>query len=337
MKLINISLKTIIFAIILISTLFLLWLNKPLMTNKNIQIEFEIQNGTSFIGAIKKINSSGLNVSPFLMKIVARFLLKDKVVQEGSYRINTKITPLSLIKILETGSKIKETITIIEGWTFKQMRNEINNHPKLKHDSNLLSDAELIKMVSNEFKNPEGLFYPDTYVFDRGASDFQIYKKAHQQLIKILNQAWKNKQKNLPYKNIYEALILASIIEKESSKVLERPLIASVFINRLKKRMRLQTDPTVIYGMGDNFKGNLRKKDLKNKNPYNTYVNFGLPPTPISLTSHSSIKAALNPKDGKNLYFVAKGDGSSHFSENLIEHNKAVNKYQRKLKKIKKK
>ena len=179
------------------------------------------------------------------------------------------------------------------------------------------------------FPHPEGIFYPDTYVYERGSSDLKIYQQAHQQLMKKLQQAWDARAADLPYDNPYEALIMASIVEKETGKAEERKRIASVFINRLRRGMLLQTDPTVIYGMGDRFDGNIRKQDLQTDTPYNTYLRPGLPPTPIALPGRAAINAALNPLQGKDLYFVARGDGSSEFSDNLDDHNRAVNRYQR--------
>jgi UPF0755 protein len=187
----------------------------------------------------------------------------------------------------------------------------------------------LLEKVAPGFPHPEGIFYPSTYVFERGTSDLTIYQQAHQQLMKKLKQSWANRAADLPYDNPYEALIMASIVEKETGKAAERAKIASVFVNRMRRGMLLQTDPTVIYGMGERFDGNIRKQDLQTDTPYNTYTRSGLPPTPIALPGKDAIDAALNPAPGKDLYFVARGDGSSQFSDNLEDHNKAVNKYQR--------
>jgi UPF0755 protein len=231
--------------------------------------------------------------------------------------------------MLVRGNTIKESLTLIEGWTFEQMRAELARQTWLKHDSAELSLEELLDKVAPGFPHPEGIFYPDTYVYERGSSDLKIYQQAHQQLMKKLQQAWDARAADLPYDNPYEALIMASIVEKETGKAEERKRIASVFINRLRRGMLLQTDPTVIYGMGDRFDGNIRKQDLQTDTPYNTYLRPGLPPTPIALPGRAAINAALNPLQGKDLYFVARGDGSSEFSDNLDDHNRAVNRYQR--------
>jgi UPF0755 protein len=199
----------------------------------------------------------------------------------------------------------------------------------LKHDTSDMSDEELLAKVAPGYSKPEGLFFPDTYLFARGASDLQIYRQAHALMQKRLDDAWASRAAGLPYKSPYEALIMASIVEKETGRKADRDLIAGVFVNRLKQGMLLQTDPTVIYGMGERYKGNIHKRDLQTDTPYNTYLRAGLPPTPIALPGAASIAAALNPARTDALYFVARGDGTSHFSNTLTEHNQAVNKYQR--------
>jgi UPF0755 protein len=234
-----------------------------------------------------------------------------------------------LLSALAQGDTIRESITIIEGWTFAQMRAEIARHPWLRHESEALDEAAWLASVVPGYDHPEGLFYPDTYVFDRGTSDLYIYRLAHQRQLKKLEQAWANRAPDLPYGSPYEALIMASIVEKETAREEDRTRVASVFVNRLRQGMRLQTDPTVIYGMGERFDGNLRKRDLQEDTAYNTYQRAGLPPTPIALPGLAAIQASLHPASGKDLYFVARGDGSSEFSSNLDDHNRAVDKYQR--------
>jgi len=225
-------------------------------------------------------------------------------------------------------------VTIIEGWTFRQMRQALAASPALRHDSAGLSDAELMERIAADppgYKaaSPEGLFFPDTYLFAKGASDMQILRQAHVQLLAKLKTAWEARDTSLPYKTPYQALIMASIVEKETGQKSERAMIAGVFVNRLKTGMLLQTDPTVIYGMGDKYTGKIRKKDLETDTPYNTYVRPGLPPTPISLPGMQSLTAALGPAKTEALYFVSRNDGTSKFSDNLGDHNKAVNQYQR--------
>jgi UPF0755 protein len=229
------------------------------------------------------------------------------------------------------GEFAQESITIVEGWTFRQMRAAIQGHPRLRHDTVKLSDEELMKKISSEYTKPEGLFFPDTYLFAKGSSELAIYKQAHQAMLNHLKAAWESRDPSLPYKTPYEALTMASIIEKETGQKSERSMIAGVFVNRLRTGMMLQTDPAVIYGMGERFVGDIRKKDLLTDTPYNTYTRAGLPPTPIALPGIQSLSAALAPAKTQALYFVARGDGTSQFSDNLNDHNRAVNQYQRRM------
>jgi UPF0755 protein len=278
--------------------------------------------------ALRQVESAGVPASPIMMEVLARGL-GTRSVKPGSYRLKPGTTPLSLLGALARGDTIRESITIIEGWTFAQMRAEIARHPWLRHESEAMDEAAWLASVVPGYDHPEGLFYPDTYVFDRGTSDLYVYRLAHQQQLKKLEQAWANRAPDLPYGSPYEALIMASIVEKETAREQDRTRVASVFVNRLRQGMRLQTDPTVIYGMGERFDGNLRKRDLQEDTAYNTYQRAGLPPTPIALPGQAAIQASLHPAQGNDLYFVARGDGSSEFSSNLDDHNRAVDKYQR--------
>lgn len=311
------------------SAFLVYWTRGPLIAAGGAPIEFSITAGSGLRSAMKQVHAGGVPVPPLLMEFLARGLGKGSVIKPGSYRLMPGTTPLGLVDMLVKGSTIKESLTIIEGWTFAQMRAELARQQWLKHDSAGLSLDQLLDKVAPGFPHPEGIFYPDTYVFERGSSDLQVYQQAHQQLMKKLKQAWDARAAELPYDNPYDALIMASIVEKETGKAQERTRIASVFINRLRRGMLLQTDPTVIYGMGDRFDGNLRKQDLLTDTPYNTYLRPGLPPTPIALPGRAAIEAAMNPAQGKDLYFVARGDGSSEFSDNLDDHNRAVNRFQR--------
>ena len=304
------------------------WARDPLMPSDAPALEFTVAQGSSMRSALRQAHQAGVPASPLIMELLARGL-GTRSVKPGSYRLKPGTTPLTLLSALSRGDTIKESITIIEGWTFAQMQAEIARHPWLKHDGEALSQAEWLERVVPGYDHPEGLFYPDTYVFDRGTTDLQIYRLAHQQQLKKLEKAWAVREPDLPYASPYEALTMASIIEKETGREKDRTRVASVFVNRLRQGMRLQTDPTVIYGMGERFDGNLRKRDLEEDTAYNTYQRAGLPPTPISLPGQASINAALHPAAGNDLYFVARGDGSSEFSSNLDDHNRAVNKYQR--------
>jgi UPF0755 protein len=270
-------------------------------------------------------------VNGFLFGVLARVTGKASQIKAGSYELKPDTTPRRLLSQLVRGEFAQESLTIIEGWTFRQMRQAVDAAPNLRHESSKLSDKELLAKVAPEAKYAaaEGLFFPDTYLFAKNSSDLQIYRQAHEMMMKRLKAAWEKREPNLPYTEPYQALIMASLVEKETGQKSERGMIAGVFVNRLKTGMLLQTDPTVIYGMGDKYDGKIRKKDLETDTPYNTYTRAGLPPTPIALPGVESLAAALSPAKTDALYFVSRGDGTSHFSVNLNEHNKAVNQYQR--------
>jgi len=267
---------------------------------------------------------------PFIL--LARILHKEPYLQAGDYTLNKNINPYQLLLSLNHGKTTQGSITFIEGRTFKQMRDRLAKNDAVKNTIGELSDAGVLALVGNGEKHPEGLFFPDTFYFDRGTTDVILLKRAYDSMQAKLDAAWQARAEGLPYKNSYEALIMASIVEKETGKASERPMIAGVFINRLKIGMRLQTDPTVIYGIGDKYDGNIRRKDLITDTAYNTYTRSGLPPTPIAMPGLASIEAALHPASTKALYFVGKGDGSHEFSNSLTEHNRAVAEYQLKYK-----
>ena len=263
---------------------------------------------------------------PFVL--LAKIMQKESELQAGDYTLNKNVSPYQLMLSLNHGKSTQGSITFIEGKTFKQMRAKLAKNDAVKSTVIDLTDTEVMRLVGNGEKHAEGLFFPDTFYFDRNTADTVLLKRAYDIMQAKLEGAWANRASGLPYKNSYEALIMASIIEKETGKASERPMIAGVFLNRLRIGMRLQTDPTVIYGMGDNYKGNIRRKDLTTDTIYNTYTRDGLPPTPIAMPGLASIEAALHPEKTKALYFVGKGDGSHQFSNSLVEHNRAVAKYQ---------
>ncbi len=305
------------------------WATAPILTAGQPAQPFEISSGSSLGAAADQIDAAGVPLNRTLFILLARLSGKGAKIKAGSYELKPGASPLALLDQLVRGEHAQEALVIIEGWTFRQMRDAIAAHPGLRHDTVGLSEKELLAKVAPGNKAAEGLFFPDTYRFAKGASELQIYRQAHQQLARRLEKAWAERDPSLPYKTPYEALIMASIIEKETGAEAERSLVAAVFINRLRIGMLLQTDPTVIYGMGDKFQGNIRKRDLQTDTPYNTYTRAGLPPTPISLPGAAALAAAFNPARSDALYFVSRGDGSSHFSTNLNDHNRAVNKYQR--------
>jgi len=307
---------------------FIYWAREPLMPAEAPALEFNIAPGSSVRGAFRQARDAGIPLSPVLMEILARGSGSASL-KAGSYRVEGGTTPLGLLDALARGNTIKEALTIIEGWNFAQMRTEMARQKYLRHDSADMDQASLMQKVAPGYQFPEGLFYPDTYFYDRGSSDLLVMQQAHQRMRKMLDDAWARRGAGLPYAKPYEALIMASIVEKETGAAADRTKVASVFVNRLKRGMLLQTDPTVIYGIGPSFDGNLRKVDLQTDTPYNTYQRAGLPPTPIAMPGKAAIEAALHPAAGDALYFVARGDGSSEFSSNLDDHNRAVNKYQR--------
>jgi UPF0755 protein len=267
---------------------------------------------------------------PFVM--LAKIMQKESGLQAGDYTLNKNVSPYQLMLSLNHGKATQGSITFIEGKTFKQMRAKLAKNDSIKTTIADLSVAEVMAVVGNGEKHAEGLFFPDTFYFDRGTADIVLLKRSYEIMQAKLAEAWANRAPGLPYKDSYEALIMASIVEKETGKASERPEIAGVFLNRLRIGMRLQTDPTVIYGMGDKYDGNIRRKDLTTDTIYNTYTRDGMPPTPIAMPGLASIQAALHPKATKALYFVGKGDGSHVFSTSLVEHNRAVAKYQLKQK-----
>ena len=236
---------------------------------------------------------------------------------------------MQLLNKLLSGKVTQGDLTLVEGWTFRQWRARMDKHPDLTHETSGLSEAQIIAQLGLNIKSLEGQLFPDTYLFDKQSSDLELLARANRAMLRKLDAEWTQRAAGLPYKSPDEALVMASIVEKETGREADRVLVAAVFVNRLRKGMMLQTDPTVIYGLGDSFDGNLRKRDLQTDTPYNTYTRSGLPPTPISMPGQASLRAALNPAESEALYFVARGDGSSQFSQTLEEHNNAVNRYQR--------
>lgn len=305
-------------------------LNDPVIIDQ--AITFEIKKGQSFNTISNNLERQKVLIKPFWFKVIAYQKGYTQKLQAGEYTLKPGLTAVALLQMFSSGKTRNHSITFLEGWTFKQIKQAITEHPYLTHSIEGLSDAEILAQLGAAIQNPEGQFYPDTYFFDKNMLDTSLLQRAYSKMQSILAEEWSGREKGLPLKNAYQALILASIVEKETGDGLERPQIAGVFIRRLRKGMLLQTDPTVIYGMGKNYKGNIRLQDLKKPTPYNTYVIKGLPPTPIAIPGRDAIHAVLHPDKGKSLYFVAKGNGSHKFSATLKEHNHAVDVYQRKRK-----
>jgi UPF0755 protein len=293
------------------------------------RVEFRVPSGAGVRAIAQIAQSAGVTVDPDVMAAAARVMGTAATLRAGRYAVERGITLAGLLAKLKAGDVLREKLTVVEGITFRELRALLASSSELRPDGAALSNAALLKAVGAAESHPEGLFAPDTYVYDPGTSDLDVLRQAYRRQMKLLQDAWDARAPDLPYKTPYEALIMASIVEKETGQSSERERIAGVFVNRLRIGMLLQTDPTVIYGLGEKFDGNLRKRDLVTDTPYNSYTRAGLPPTPISLPGRAAIEAALKPAKTNALYFVAKGDGTSHFSSTLDEHNRAVDKYQR--------
>ena len=314
---------------VLVMSSFAWWANSAISSSKE-PVAFDIRpGGLSYV--VDQLHSQGINVNGSLFFLLVRMTGNAKKLKAGAYEMKPGETPSDLLERLAKGLVSYESITIVEGWTLRQMREAIAAHPKLKNDTASLTEKELLERLKITENAAEGLFFPNTYLFNRGASDMQIYRQAHDELMKRLNSSWEKRDEALPYKTPYEALVMASIVEKETGHPEDRAQIAGVFINRLKIGMKLQTDPTVIYGMGDKYKGVIYKSSLTTDTPYNTYTRFGLPPTPIALVGEAALNATFSPEKTDALYFVSRADGTgkSEFTSNLADHNRAVEKYLR--------
>ncbi len=301
----------------------------PLKVNPQGVLAFDIRPGLGLKGAAQAMAQSGVDFEPWQFALLGRFTGMDRNIQAGSYEVSPGVTALELLQKLTAGDVTQTSLVVVEGKTFRELRARLDAHPDLRHETSGLADAELLQRLGAAESHPEGLFFPDTYLFAKQSNDLTLLRRAYQSMQHRLAAEWAGRDASVPYKNAYEALIMASIIEKETGTAADRGKVASVFVNRLRRGMLLQTDPTVIYGIGEKFDGNLRKSDLHTDTVYNTYTRAGLPPTPIALPGAASIQAALHPPVSDFLYFVARGDGSSVFSRTLEEHNRAVIRYQK--------
>ncbi len=289
---------------------------------------FLIRSGSNIKSIAQDLTREKIIEDPWLFILLAKVKGVETKARAGEYEIRDGQTADDLLRTFTEGSSIQYSLTIIEGWTFREMLGAVAQDPVLEQRIGERSDAEIMELLGYPGQHPEGRFFPDTYRFPKGTSDVDFLKRAYQVMHNHLQREWEKRDPGLPLDNPYEAPILASIIEKETGAGFERPLIAGVFIQRLINNMRLQTDPTVIYGLGASFDGDIRFRDLKKDTPYNTYLRAGLPPTPIALPGLDAIRAALHPASTRALYFVSRGDGTHHFSETLEEHNAAVRRYQ---------
>jgi UPF0755 protein len=288
----------------------------------------EIRPGTRLRDLAWRLSDQGLISDPLFFVLLAYLQGLQNQIKAGEYAVDAGMRPSDLLRLFASGRSVQFPVTLIEGRTFRQAVDSLAQVPVLKHELTGASDAELMQAIGIPGDHPEGWLFPDTYMVARNSTDLELLKRAYRRMQQVLDEEWQQRSQDLPIETPYQALILASIIEKETGLAAERPDIAGVFVRRLRQGMRLQTDPTVIYGMGDDYDGNIRRADLRRPTPYNTYVIDGLPPTPIALPGREAIHAALHPAPGETLYFVSRGDGSHHFSISLREHNCAVRQYQ---------
>ncbi len=304
------------------------WIQQPLDTRR-LTLDLSIEPGTSSKAMAQAVSDAGVQTSPMLLYAWFRLSGQSRQMRAGSYEIPPGTTPQRLLKMLVNGEQSLRSVTIVEGWNWRQVRQALAKADRLKPDSRALTDEALMARLGRPGVAPEGRFFPDTYAYAKGSSDLAVLQRAMKAMDQHLAQAWQARSPEAAVKTPEQALILASIVEKETGKAQDRAEISGVFNNRLRIGMRLQTDPTVIYGLGDSFDGNLRRVHLTTDNPWNTYTRAGLPPTPIAMPGKAALLAAVQPAKTPAIYFVARGDGSSHFSATLEAHNQAVNRYQR--------
>ena len=328
--------KTLIKRLVLLAILFalvsaggLVWYGNQPLRIEPLPKMVNVPPGTHLRSLSVILEREGVIGNARVFWLLGRAMGKGGTLKVGVYALDKPLTPLELLAKIERGEISQAMVRFIEGWNWREIRAVLAAQPLLINESAGMGDAELLRAIGAEESHPEGLLFPDTYFYAPLTSDIKVLRRAYQLQHEKLMAAWEKRAPGLPYRTPYEALIMASIVEKETGAAFERPQIAGVFLNRLKLGMRLQTDPTVIYGLGERFDGNLRKADLQTDTPYNTYTRAGLPPTPIAMPSEAAIQAALNPAQTDALYFVSRGDGTHVFSSNLEAHNQAVNRFQR--------
>jgi len=308
---------------------YMQFMSRPFNIATGEKVRLDVTSGRSLKSISRELNNKNIIDQKYYLALAARINNQSRYIQAGEYDLDNTLTPRKFLDILVAGKVVQYSFTIIEGWNVKQVLQALKNNANIDHTLKNVTASKLMK----ELKLPadlhaEGWFFPDTYNFSRGETDTKVLMRAHKAMQRNLNSEWEKRDKGLPYDTPYDALIMASIIEKETGKGSERTQISGVFVRRLRKNMKLQTDPTVIYGIGEKYDGNIRRRDLRKDTPYNTYTRKGMPPTPIAMPGLAAIRAALHPESGTALYFVAKGDGSHVFSTNLKQHNEAVIKYQ---------
>jgi len=323
-------LRRLLLATILLAVLAAGWLAWFAMRPLDLAapLELTVRQGAGISSVARQLGDAGVLTEPWSLRSLARVLGREGAVRAGTYRLERALTPLELLDKLERGDVLLAEIRFVEGTTLRQWLEQLAREPRLRQTLAARDDATVRALLGLGEESAEGWLFPDTYRFAPGIADTEILKRAHAAMKRRLDAAWREREPGLPLKDPYEALILASIVEKETGAAAERALVASVFVNRLRRGMRMQTDPTVIYGIGEKFDGNIRKRDLTTDTPYNTYTRDGLPPTPIAMPGAASLLAVAHPMPSEYLYFVGKGDGTHHFSATLEEHNRAVAKYQ---------
>ena len=309
--------------------LYAAWYVSTPLPTRALPVEVEIPKGTRFRDAVMILERAGIETGGLQFEGLARVLGRAHAIKAGSYEFTHALTPLELLDKLTRGDVRQAELRIVEGWTLRQLREALDASPNLRHDSTGMDEDALRAAIGADEAHLEGLLFPDTYLFAKGSSDIAVLRRAYRAMKRHLEAEWAARDPRVPYRTPYEALIMASIVEKETGQNVERDMIAGALVNRLRIGMKLQVDPTVIYGLGAAFDGNLKKSHLLADGPYNTYTRAGLPPTPIALPGLASLRAALQPSQTDALYYVARGDGSSKFSRTLEEHNRAVNQYQR--------
>lgn len=325
----RITLWVVLFAAVVmagISAGFWYWANKPLTLGAE-HVDYQVEMGSRPRAVAVAMKNAGIDIYADGFVLLARLTGSDTQIKAGAYEATRGDTPSILLRRMANGDMTRTSLTLVEGWTYHRIRQALRDNPDIRQTLEGVSDTQLLARLGSTEKSPEGLFYPDTYVFVPGSTDYDILRRAYQAEQKLLDALWVARAPDLPLKTPYDALILASLIEKETGHSADRARVAGVFVNRLRLNMPLQTDPTVIYGMGDAYQGRIRKKDLTTDTPWNTYTRAGLPPTPIASSGRASLYAALHPEQHKFLYFVSRGDGTSEFSKDLDSHNRAVSKY----------
>jgi UPF0755 protein len=323
------TLLTLVLIVIAAAAGYGAWYLGTPVTIRKYPVEVEIPRGSGFRTAVDQLEKAGVSARRYEFELLARSLGKARDIKAGSYEIAQPVTPLQLLQKLTRGDVSQAEVRLIEGWTFAQFRAALDASPDLRHDTKDLSDEQILARLQAEEKHPEGLFFPDTYLFGKGSSDLAVLRRSYRAMARHLKEEWETRDTaSVSYRTPYEGLIMASIIEKETGQAGERDLIGGVLVNRLRIGMRLQVDPTIIYGLGASFDGNLKRNHLTEDGPYNTYTRAGLPPTPIAMPGLASVRAAMRPGKTNAMYYVSRNDGSSHFSRTLEEHNRAVTRYQ---------